>query len=336
MASFEYKYLHSFRDRHGKLRNYFRRGHRRIPIPGTPGTQEFHTAYLAAIGEAETRTKMPRDTPGTIRRLTLEYYASPDFQSLAHSTKQTYRGVIDRICDEHGHKMVKDLKPKHVMELRNARQATPQAANTYIRMLRTLMRFAIERGYRDDDPTIPVKRIKSKSDGFRTWTMQDIEKFEEHWHVGTRANLAMRLLFYTGQRRSDVVRLGHASIKDGFIHLVQQKTGAKLEIPIAPKLKEALDQTDTSFKTFLVTQDGKAFSPAGFSNWFVECAQKAGLPKGSTPHGLRKALATRLAELGRSPHQIKAITGHTTLKEVDRYTTRVNQKVLAAHALDGI
>ena len=59
----------------------------------------------------------------------------------------------------------------------------------------------------------------------------------------------------------------------------------------------------------------------------------AGLPDRCVPHGLRKAAARRLAEAGCSEKQIAAVTGHTTLKEVARYTRAANQERLAADAV---
>ena len=50
-------------------------------------------------------------------------------------------------------------------------------------------------------------------------------------------------------------------------------------------------------------------------------------------HGLRKAAAARLAETGATEHEIMAVTGHRTLKEVDRYTRTARQKVLADSAM---
>ena len=55
---------------------------------------------------------------------------------------------------------------------------------------------------------------------------------------------------------------------------------------------------------------------------------EAGLPQCSA-HGLRKAAAAKLAELECTPHEIMAITGHESLKEVERYTKSVTQKRLA-------
>jgi len=43
-------------------------------------------------------------------------------------------------------------------------------------------------------------------------------------------------------------------------------------------------------------------------------------------HGLRKAAARRLAEAGCTEHEIAAITGHASLREVQRYTKAADQK----------
>jgi enterobacteria phage integrase len=59
----------------------------------------------------------------------------------------------------------------------------------------------------------------------------------------------------------------------------------------------------------------------------------AGLPDRCVLHGLRKAAARRLAEAGCTEKEIAAVTGHTTLKEVARYTRAADQKRLAAGAV---
>jgi integrase len=81
-----------------------------------------------------------------------------------------------------------------------------------------------------------------------------------------------------------------------------------------------------------VTAFGKPFTASGFGNWFRERCDEAGL-KHCSAHGLRKAAAARLAECGASESEIMAITGHTTSKEVVRYTRGARQKVLAAKAM---
>jgi len=53
------------------------------------------------------------------------------------------------------------------------------------------------------------------------------------------------------------------------------------------------------------------------------------LPTTCVPHGLRKAFCRRLADLGVPPHQIAALSGHLTLKEVMRYTNAYDRRQAA-------
>jgi integrase len=154
--------------------------------------------------------------------------------------------------------------------------------------------------------------------------------------MGTRARLALALLLYTGQRRSDVVRLGRQHIRDGRLVFTQEKNKTRnpvrLEIPILPDLQRIIDAGPIGDLTFLVTEFNGPFTAAGFGNKMRDWCNQAGLPHCSA-HGLRKAAAACLAETGATEHEIMAVTGHRTLKEVDRYTRTARQKVLADSAM---
>ena len=50
MTRIKLRHVNEYRDRHGKVRRYFRRkGGRSIPLPGLPGSIEFMAAYQAAL-----------------------------------------------------------------------------------------------------------------------------------------------------------------------------------------------------------------------------------------------------------------------------------------------
>lgn len=128
--------------------------------------------------------------------------------------------------------------------------------------------------------------------------------------------------------------MGRQHVENGRIRVRQQKTrrtNPTILIPIHPNLQRELDQAPMEM-TFLITQQGKPFSPAGFTNWFRERAMLAGVRE-RTPHGLRKAAGRRLAEAGCTAHQVAAILGHRTLSEVSRYTQSVDQMLLADQAM---
>jgi hypothetical protein len=95
------------------------------------------------------------------------------------------------------------------------------------------------------------------------------------------------LLLFTAQRRSDVVKMGRQHIRNGVVHVRQQKTGAQLAIPVHPDLQAIVEATPSEHLTFLVTAYGKPFTAAGFGGWFRERCDEASLPKHCAAHGLR-------------------------------------------------
>jgi integrase len=339
MTRIKLAYIHEFKDRHGTLRRYVRLpGRKRIPLKGDPGTDEFMEAYRAALAGEAPRVEIgaKRTRPGTINAAVISYFSSSAFRSLAPSTQRTYRNILEAFRVEHGDKRIALLERTHIDKMVAAKSATPAAANNLLKMLRGLVQFAVAEGMRRDDPTLGLKGIKVRSDGFHTWSESEIAAFEAKHPIGTRARLALALLLHTAQRRGDVVRMGRQHIRAGVLKMRQQKTGTVVEIPMHRELQAIIEATAADNLTFLVTEFGKPFSPAGFGNLFREWCREAGLPEACSAHGVRKAASRRLAQAGCTAHEIMAITGHKTLKEVTRYTSAVDRKRLAESAMQKI
>jgi integrase len=328
------KYVHGFIDRHGKPRWYFRRaGFKKIPLPGLPWSSEFMAAYEEALAGQPLQICGKRTKPGTVRALAVSYFNSPEFCSLRSSSQAIYRWLIDRFCVQYGDNRIATLRREHIVKLMAARAEKPVAANNLRKVLRAMMRHAVEIGLREDDPTRNVRAIRVKSDGFHSWTDDEIAQFEKRHPTGTPARLALALLLYTGQRRSDVVRMGPQHIRQGILSVRQQKTGIELAIPVHSALAVLIAETPTYHLTFLTNQLGRSFTARYFGQWFRGQCDMAGL-RHCTAHGLRKAAARRLAEAGCTAHEIAAITGHASLKEIERYTKAVDQQKLAASAME--
>jgi integrase len=288
------------------------------------------SAPRLAIGAGRTR-------PGSIDALIVAYYGSAlSFLSLGASTQRAYRNIIERFRAEHGDKPVAGLTRNHVNAMLAGKVKTPTAANHWLRQVKSLMEFAVEQGYRKDDPTTGIKKIRERTDGIHTWSEVEIAQFEAHHAIGSKARLALGLLLYTAQRRSDVIRMGRQHVREGIVDVRQQKTGAKLAIPLHPDLAAIIEATPSEHLTFLVTEYGKSFTAAGFGNWFRERCNAAGLPKHCVAHGLRKAACRRLAEAGCSANVIASISGHASLTEVSRYTKAADQERMARDGMAAI
>jgi integrase len=230
-----------------------------------------------------------------------------------------------------GHRQVREMTREHVQRILAKRADRPGAANEALKKLRILIRFAIDKGWRHDDPCARIKKFPEGE--FHTWTDDEIAIFEHRWPLGTLARTAFALLLYTGQRRSDVVRMAWPDVDDGIIGVVQGKTGAKLGVPIHSALSDALAHCPRGDRTILVTSFSKPFTGNGFGNFMADRIAETGLPERCVTHGLRKAAARRLAEAGCSANEIASITGHATLAEVSRYTKAAEQTKLARAAM---
>lgn len=337
MTAPELKYVQRYRDRHGKMRCYFRRaGYARIALPDDPTTERFKAAYQAALTGLP-KPSVSRAVPGSISAVLIAYYRSSGWSQLKPQTQATYRAVLDRFREKFGELPANALTSTHVRKLIDAGAAKPGATRTLMKRLSSAFAFATMSGLVGHNPFSGVK-LPREGAGFRAWSDDDIQQFLDHWPAGSRARLALLLLLHTGQRRSDVVRMGRQHLRNGVLAVTQSKGRAGeprviLEIPLHPEFVRQLEALPKTDATFLTTAYGKPITANGFTNWFSNCAAEAGLPRGCSAHGLRKAAARRLAEAGCSAHQIAAITGHKSLKEVERYTQSVRQKRLARDAM---
>jgi integrase len=338
-----YRYVVRDCDRHGRVRHYFRRkGQRKVCLRGAPGTPQFEIEYQAAFAASEAgrfdqeRSNVP--STRSYRWLCHQYFQSSDYKQLDSSTQRARRLILQHTWDEPvspgsdlliGDCPLDRLSAKIVRVLRDRKVTLPNAANSRLKILRRVFKWAMENELMDNNPARDVPYLRIRGGGYHALTEAEITRFEDRWPLGTKERLAFALLRYLGVRRSDVVRLGKQHLRNGWLVITTKKGATELALPIPPELQRIIDASPTGDLNFLVTEYGKPFTAAGFGGWFRERCDAAGLPNCSA-HGLRKAAATSLAEAGASAHQLMAWFGWRTLKEAERYTRSANQKKLAA------
>lgn len=332
MARIELAYVQVFKDRHGKPRHYFRRrGFPRMALPGAPGSAAFMAAYQLALEGPTREIGHERVTAGSISALISSYYMSADYIHLKATTKKSYRSTLEAFRKTHGAQPAALIAPKHVNSILDKLAENPGSAIKLRKRLRQIMQHAVDMGWRNDNPVIVSKKIRHKSAGISPWTEDEINRFEARWPSGSKPRLAMSLMLYTGQRKSDAVRMGRQHVTSERISVVQVKTGKVLMIPLHPQLSAELAHHKTDM-TFLRTEYGRPFSIDGFGIWFKDKVVLAGITN-RTAHGLRKAAGRRLAEAGCTAHEIMSILGHSSMAEAEKYTRDVEQRKMADSAI---
>jgi integrase len=326
-------YVQAYRDCRGKMRHYFRRpGKPRVPLPGLPGSAEFMAAYQSALADHAPSPVADRRKEGSVGYLVERFYRSAAFTNLARSSQKAYRMVLDKFAIEDGHRLVRDMPRAVAADIIEQIGATrPGMANLTAATLKRLFSYAIKLEMRTDNPFVGVDAYQGGE--HRAWTQQELSSYESTWPLGTRERLAFDLLLFTGQRVGDVAAMQRADILRGAIPVKQEKTGAVLSLPVHPNLLRSLNACPTDGQAALNGADGQSMPKRSISALVTRAARAAGLPRDCKPHGLRKAAMTRLADLGSSTHEIAAVSGHKSLREVEHYTATANQLRLARTAM---
>jgi integrase len=122
------------------------------------------------------------------------------------------------------------------------------------------------------------------------------------------------------------------------VSVTQQKTDARVDIPLADSLATALDAwlPKHDHLNLIPAPKGKAYLDDGFSKYMRKAYNAAGLPSDFNSHGGRYAAATRLRELGLSWEEIGSITGHDTAQMVRKYSERKRAAALAIDKLNQV
>lgn len=312
-------------------------GRKSITLYCEPRSDEFSLAYHAWLrGEVDptpVEKALAKTSPYSLALLITIYRSGTRYKALATSSKRTYGRILDGLHREHGEKDVRRLKPRHVRDMRDKPEGAT-AGNRLVSVLRILCEEAKEADWIEINPCGEVAKRVHKTKGFHSWTDSEISQFLAYWKPGTMQRLAMMLLLDTGQRSSDVCRMGAQHVRGGVIRVTQQKTGAVLELVLQQSTRAEIARHPTSL-VFIRTAHENPFSVKGFQKWFSNAATLAGLPHCSS-HGLRKARARMLAERGATTEQIKSVTGHTTDAEVNRYVRAASQKRIQTHVAETI
>lgn len=259
-----------------------------------------------------------------------QYKEAPEFRELKPNTRKSYLQAIDYLKPLDPHR-VKDLKRRHFLRIRDKLQEVPAAANKVIHVSSILMRFAVDRDWRETNPVMQVRPLKGGE--FRRWKESEIYYALEM--LPERFRRALVLALYSGQREGDCAAMNWSDYDGEGITVKQEKTGEPLWIPCHSALKAELDcwKEDASAETILTNARGQPWKASSFATVFWREIGKHQDLDGCVFHGLRKSAAARLAEAGCTTHEIASVTGHRTLQMLAHYSREAEQKLRAKSAI---
>ncbi|WGR63224.1 tyrosine recombinase (plasmid) [Paracoccus ferrooxidans] len=231
--------------------------------------------------------------------------------------------------------------------------------------IRQLMRFALDEGWREDDPACRIsgpgrmQRLPKVLDRAEVQAMLDALPRIGRNEAERARNLALvELIYATGMRVSELVSLPVGACRgDPALLLIRGKGGKERMVPLSDPARRAL-------AAWLKRRDdAPAESPLGRlvagkgARWLFPAASREGHmtrqamnallgqlalaagidPARVSPHVIRHAFATHLLEGGADLRAIQTLLGHADLGTTEIYThvldTRMRDLVLNHHPL---
>jgi integrase len=302
----------------------------RIRLRAPYGGAKWATEYRAAVRKLDGIAKAPKGEGDTLQWLWDAYHKSADWQRLDVSTRRARENIMRHVVEKAGNMPFLEVTRGVIKRAYDDRAATPSAARKFVLTMRSLFRWAVEAELIEADPTRDVRAPATATDGHHTWTQEEMTAFENAWAIGTRERLAYDVLVYTGLRRGDAARLGRQHLKGMVFSIRTEKTGQMVDISVHPALRRSLDAGPCGDLAYIVGENGKPMTKESFGNWFGEVCAKTGVP--GRAHGLRKALATKLAEKGATEAEMDAAFAWRGAGMASLYTRKANRSRLSAQA----
>jgi integrase len=246
---------------------------------------------------------------------------------------------LKRLSAEFGKQDIRDISTIDVAGYlsRMAKEGKAQMARAMRSLLRDVFMEAMAAGWTEKNPVEVTKAarvtIKRERLTLEMWRLIYAEA-KSPW-----LQRAMELAVLTGQRREDIASMLFKDEKEGFLHVIQSKTGSRLRISTTLRLDAlGLDLAGVikqcragvlskhlvhHHRTISRAKAGQPIMLDTLSKAFAEArdaaAAKHGLELGKTPptfHEMRSLAARLHADEGRDPQRL---LGHRSAKMTDLY-----------------
>ena len=221
--------------------------------------------------------------------------------------------------------------------------------------IRQFSRFALEEGWREDDPAIRISGPGRAQRLPKTLDRAEIDALLAAAPLMGRTELdrsrnrcLIELLYATGMRVSELVGLPVAGCRgDPAVLLIRGKGNKERMVPLTGPARAALADwlrlrdaaaKDSPLGKLVAGAGGRWLFPApgaaghmprqSFSRLLNDMAIKAGImPSRVTPHVIRHAFATHLLEGGADLRSIQTLLGHADLGTTEIYTHVLDQRM---------
>lgn len=173
---------------------------------------------------------------------------------------------------------LRDVRGTHVAQYLDMNRAKIQA-NREIALLSLVYRSAIKWGWCDTNPCIGIDR---NPENRRTRYIEDHELETLREHASDQMRAMIDLVYLTGMRKGDMLKLRLADLQEDGIFVEQSKTGKRQIFEWTEALREVVDRARGLRRRIgslylFAGSKGQAYTSSGFDSMWQRMKRKTGL-----------------------------------------------------------
>lgn len=315
----------------GKVYAYFDTGRRNpngrpiyVPMPPV-GSAGFYDSYATLKGK-RTQAATPEYLVADLVR---DYEKSSTFKALAHRSQIVYSTSLRKVTEYLGKAPVDDVTAEDVQRVLDNDIEGVGAHNNFLAVVGVIYSWARSPAGGKRATAKPTEGLSKRKGGeHEPWPDDVLEAALVAKDDNVR--LATKLLYFTGQRIGDVLKMRWSDIRDDVIEVTQEKTGKTVWIPFLADLRDELAKTPKRGLTIIANGRGQRRSDNTVRDELQ--AFTAALGFKTVPHGLRKNAVNSLLLAGCTVAETASITGQS-YKVVEHYAKRINMRRMAGAAI---
>ena len=218
---------------------------------------------------------------------------------------------------------------------------SPRTIHRKVSAFRTFNRYARRMSFTDRDPSNGVslpkleKRVREVVPERNIAALLDSSIFPDSWS-GLRDRLMMTLLYETGIRQDELIKLRHADVQVSRRTIkVSGKGGRERLIPVSEDLLDMAEQYMRGrpgvSDVLIVTDGGRELYPAFVYRRVNHYITETSSLNKCSPHVIRHSFATHLLNRGADINAVKELLGHSSLNATQHYTHVSTKRLKDAH-----
>lgn len=201
------------------------------------------------------------------------------------------------------------------------KRVKPSTAARYFAVMRAALNRAVKEGIITVNPCSRVDKIKVEESERAFLTFEEVQRLAEAPCDYDEVKRAFIVSAYTGLRLSDIEALKWSQVADGYLHVVQKKTGTVVRVPLNETALRFLGDPQAP-DTPVFALPSRTVLRYNLKKW----ARSAGIAKHVSFHTARHTFATIALTAGVDVYTVSKLLGHRNVNTTQIYAKVVDSR----------